>query len=351
MTTQRMAAQGWTIRAVADRAGVSLGTVSNVLNRPERVAEATRVRVQAAIDELGFVRNASAHQLRAGKSLGVGLVVIDVANPFFTELARGAEDAANEAGLVVILCNSDGSVEKEDKYITLLEEQRVAGVLISPVEKVPAGLRRLRERGTATVLLDGPRRRAGHCSVEVDDVYGGQIAAEHLVELGHRRIGLVNGPLTIHPCADRRRGFFAGLESARPKPLVFEILATGMNVSAGEDAAAELAAMRKPPTAVFCINDMLAVGLLRGLLSRGVRVPEDIAIVGYDDVIFAASASVALTSVRQPAYEIGRTGMTLLLDEARGAAHKHQHILFRPELVVRASTTARLATSAPLPVA
>ena len=194
------------IREVAKRAGVSLGTVSNVLNRPEIVSEETRRRVQQAIEEIGFVPNGSARQLRAGRSQHIGLVVLDVANPFFTEVARGVEDAANEAGYVVILCNSDDSLEKESHYLQVLEEQRTQGVLITPVQNDASYLQRLRQRGIAVVLLDRPSRIKDLCSVSVDDVRGGELAAMHLIEQGHQRIAFVHGPLTIRQCADRYRG-------------------------------------------------------------------------------------------------------------------------------------------------
>src|SRR2546422_8228477 len=169
------------IREVARRAGVSLGTVSNVLNRPEIVAETTRQRVQLAIDEIGFVRNGSARQLRAGRSQHIGLVVLDVANPFFTEVARGSEDLANQAGYVVILCNSDDSVEKESHYLHVLEEQRTQGVLITPVQNDASYLQRFRHRVIAVVLLDRPRRINYLCSVAVDDVRGRELAAARLL--------------------------------------------------------------------------------------------------------------------------------------------------------------------------
>src|SRR5262245_19896619 len=142
------------IREVAERAGVSVGTVSNVLNRPDVVAPATRDRVRAAIAELGFVRNESARHLRAGRSRTVGLVVLDVSNPFFTDVARGVEDAASDAGLAVILCNSDESPSKERRYLSLLQEQRVQGVLITPVDAASDRLADLRARGIPVVLLD-----------------------------------------------------------------------------------------------------------------------------------------------------------------------------------------------------
>src|SRR5256885_16841698 len=167
------------IREVARRAGVSLGTVSNVLNRPEIVAEETRERVKLAIEEIGFVRNGSARQLRAGTSQHIGLVVLDVANPFFTEVARGVEDLANQAGYVVILCNSDDSEEKESNYLRVLEEQRTQGVLITPVQSDASYLQRFRQRGIAVVLLDRPSRIKDLCSVSVDDVRG-EIGRAHV---------------------------------------------------------------------------------------------------------------------------------------------------------------------------
>src|ERR1700756_3848500 len=184
------------IREVAAHAGVSVATVSNVLNRPEIVAQQTRDRVNASIRQLGFVRNESARQLRAGRSRTIGLVVLDVANPFFTDLARGVEDEASKAGLVVILCNSDDQERKEKRYLELLEEHRVQGVLITPV--VGAGR--------------SPSR--GQCSVAVDDVLGGDLAVSHLLSAGHQHIAYTSGPRTIRQVADRYEGALRALERA-----------------------------------------------------------------------------------------------------------------------------------------
>src|ERR1700734_1319913 len=185
------------IREVAARAGVSVATVSNVINRPEIVAQKTRDRVQAAITELGFVRNESARQLRAGRSRTMGLVVLDVANPFFTDLARGVEDEANKAGLAVILCNSDDQERKEKRYLELLEEHRVQGVLIPPVLGAGSRLSRLQRRGTPVVLVDSRSPSRGQCSVAVDDVLGGDLAVSHLLSIGHEHIAYVSGPRSI----------------------------------------------------------------------------------------------------------------------------------------------------------
>src|SRR5579872_4802191 len=194
------------IREVAARAGVSLGTVSNVLNRPTVVAEPTRIRVQAAIKELGFIRNESARQLRAGRSRTIGLVVLDVANPFFTDVARGVEDEASKAGLAVILCNSDDQERKEKRYLELLEAHRVQGVLITPVADAGSRLARLQRRGTSVVLVDSRSPSRGHCSVAVDDVLGGDLAVSHLLSAGHEHIAYACGPPAIRQVADRLEG-------------------------------------------------------------------------------------------------------------------------------------------------
>jgi LacI family transcriptional regulator len=174
------------VRDVALRAGVSVGTVSNVLNRPAKVTADTVARVQRAIDELGFIRNDAARQLRAGHSKTVGLVVLDVRNPFFTDVARGAEDKAAEAGLTVILGNSDENTDRESAYLDLFEEQRVHGVLISPFGDITTRLERLRQRGIPAVLVDRSSGDASFSSVSVDDLAGGRLAVEHLVAQGRR---------------------------------------------------------------------------------------------------------------------------------------------------------------------
>src|SRR6266700_3889475 len=329
------------IREVAKRAGVSLGTVSNVLNRPEIVALETRQRVQQAIEEIGFVRNGSARQLRAGTSQHIGLVVLDVTNPFFTEVARGVEDLANQAGYVVILCNSDDSVEKEKHYLHVLEEQRTQGVLITPVQSDASYLQQFRQRGIAVVLLDRTSRSKDLCSVAVDDVLGGELAASHLLEKGHRRIGFVHGSLSIRQIADRRRGVIQAVKTAGldPDRAIIDITTHAQSAKEGEECMEKLLNASIRPTAVFCANDLLALGLMRGLIKRGLAIPGDMALVGYDDVEFASVLATPLTSIRQPKYELGRAAAELLIDEAHHpTSHQHQHIVYQPELVVRESS-------------
>lgn len=334
---------------VAARAGVSLGTVSNVLNRPERVAAKTRDKVLRAIEELGFVRNEAARQLRAGQSRTVGLVVLDVGNPFFTDLAAGVERTAAAAGLSVVLCNSNDDSGRERHYLSMLQEQRSFGVLITPVGDENAAIEEIRRRGIPVVLVD---RAAGsqQCSVSVNDFVGGQLAVAHLVEQGHRRIGFVGGPLGIVQVRERLAGARAAIATAGLRPDALVVIETArLDVASGRGSGPELAALskRRRPTAVFCANDLLALGLLQDAVRRQLRVPDDLAILGYDDIEFAAAAAVPLSSIRQPRAQLGQAAMEMLLDEATNPDdHQHRQVVFEPDLVVRESTIGRAAPTA-----
>lgn len=337
-----MAGSGVSIRDVANRARVSVGTVSNVLNRPDIVAASTRSRVLAAIDALGFVPNDAARQLRRGRGRTLGLVVLDVANPFFTDVAKGVEEATGAAGMAVIFCNSDGDPARESAYLDLLEEQRVQGVLITPVDDANERLLRLRDRGILVVLLDRRSPRPDVCSVSVDDRLGGELAVRHLIEMGHRRIAFVGGPGRLEQVRDRWEGALQALRDAGSSEEHLRRFDTpDLTVAAGRDAAARILGRPRGTraTAVFCANDLLALGALQELTRQQVRVPEDIALVGYDDIDFAAAAAVPLSSVRQPRQRLGRTAATLLLEEANDREnHRHQQVVFEPELVVRESS-------------
>lgn len=328
---------------VAQRAGVSVGTVSNVLNRPDRVSTDMRERVLAAIDELGFVRNEAARQLRAGRSRTIGLLVLDLGNPFFTDIAAGVETAAAAADLAVVLCDSGDDAVREDRYLAMLHEQRCFGILMTPVTGGNARIAEVRRHGTPVVFVDrGSSRR--WCSTSVDDRVGGRLAADHLLQLGHRWMAFVGGPLATRQVADRLAGAREAWALAGRTPASLTILETAnLNVAAGREAGARLMALprRSRPTAVFCANDLLAFGVLQHLTQQHLSVPEDLAIVGYDDIDFASAAAVPLTSVAQPRAQLGSTAAELLIDEVSGGeGHRHRQLVFEPELVVRASTQA-----------
>lgn len=330
------------VRDVAREAGVSVGTVSNVLNRPEIVSPATVERVLAVIERLGFVRNDAARQLRAGRSHTVGLIVLDTRNPFFTDLAHGAQNQALGEGYTVLLGGSDESTERESALLDLFEEQRVAGVLISPVRTDLSRLWRLRESGTPVVLVDRGSSDRSFSSVSVDDVEGGRVATQHLVDIGRRRIAFIGGPLDIEQVAHRLEGAQAVV--AQCADTVLTVHPTeALTVLEGRRVAEHLAALPEGqrPDAIFAANDLLAMGVIQALvMTSSLRVPEDVALVGYDDIDFASAAVVPITSVRQPSVEIGKTALHLLLREAAGAEQREQ-IVFQPELIARDSTLGR----------
>jgi LacI family transcriptional regulator len=314
--------------------------VSNVLNNPGVVASTTRRRVLEAIEKTGFVRSTAAHQLRVGKSRTVGVVLLDISNPFFAEMVRGAEGVLRDKGYVLMVCSTDESVDRERRYLRVLEEHRVDGLLITPVERDLREVAGLAARGVPTVLLDRDSGEQELCSATVDDVRGGELAAAHLFDLGHDNVAFVNGPSSIRQCADRREGAQRAQRRARRRrpTTLREITVNALTVDQGEKAVEALLSLTPRPSAVMCANDLIALGMLKRLTEAGVAVPRDMAIVGYDDVSFASMLSPPLSSVRQPKYELGAIAAELLLEEALGTNHKHRSVRFEPELVVRASS-------------
>ena len=329
------------VRDVAKMAGVSVGTVSNVLNHPEKVSPGVVTRVQGVIDQLGFIRNDAARQLRAGHSKTIGLVVLDVRNPFFTDVARGAEDQAASAGLTVILGNSDENSEREAAYLDLFEEQRVHGVLISPFGDITTRLERLRQRGIQAVLVDRSSGDASFSSVSVDDLAGGRLAVEHLIAQGRRHIAFIGGPMQIRQVQDRLAGAETAV-AAHPGVALETVVIDALSVLAGRAAGIEIAG-REPserPDAIFAANDLVAMGVLQALMMQGadIRVPRDISLIGYDDIDFASAAVVPLSSIRQPSMLIGHTAVEILIEQAADPTTPPRQVVFEPELVVRESS-------------
>lgn len=329
------------LRDVASLAGVSVGSVSNVLNRPESVSKGLAERVHSAIDSLGYIRNDAARQLRAGRSRCIGLVVLDIGNPFFSDLARGAERRAAEEGLTILLGDTEEDSERERLYVDLFAEQRVFGLLVSPLGGAMRRLRDLGKQGLSTVLVDWQTDDDQFSSVAVDNVAGGYLAVNHLIESGRRRIAFVGGPHSIRQVSDR----FAGARNAvaQHPGVTLEVIDTAsLTVLQGRNAGERISQRKASarPDAIFAANDLLALGVLQAFsLSGRVSVPDDVALIGYDDIDFASAAMVSLSSVRQPSAEIGRTAVELLLRQvALGAGFEPERIVFQPELVVRDST-------------
>ena len=332
------------VRDVARLAGVSVGTVSNVLNARGTVDPEMAERVHGAIERLGYVRNDAARQLRAGRSRAIAFISLNAANPFFSDLARGAEEQAAAAGFSVIHANIDEKAQREARYIDLFEEQRVHGVLISPFGDVADRLRQMRKRGIPTVLVDRASSDSSFSSVSVDDVAGGEAAVSHLIDRGRRRIVYIGGPIGIRQVGDRLAGARRAVAAAEDAGLdvtldVVEV--DGLSLPEGWRAGQVVTErqQREWPDAVFAANDLLAIGFLQAVVRKDPRaVPGRIAIVGYDDIDFAAASAVPLSSVRQPAEQIGAAAVRILLEEADNPDTTPQHVVFQPDLVVRDST-------------
>ena len=336
------------IRDVAQRAEVSIGTVSKYMNVPHRVAPETQKRIKKAIDDLGYLRNEAARQLRAGESRVIALVAMELNNPFFGEFADSMERRAADSGLYLHIASSSGDPEREARYIEMFAQQRVYGIALS------SGLTRQREldllvqRAIPTVLVDAYTPSKQFSSTSVDDFLGAQWAVEHLIEQGSRSIAFVGGDIHVHQIGERARGSSVAV-GAHPG-VRLEVISTSersvmAGIAAGEQVLARPASER--PDGIFAANDSLAMGLMQAFAADGsVRVPQDIAIVGYDDINFAASAAVPLSSVRRPREVFGRSAVDLLRDQAESPGETTvRNIIIQPELIVRASSLRKATRS------
>ena len=324
---------------VARHAGVSTGTVSNVLNRPGRVGADLRARVEQSIEELGFLGSRVASQLKNGRSSLIGVVLPDVGNPFWADLLRGVEQVLDRYDLTLVVASTRLDPAREGRLLEALGRHRVDGLILAPSRRSFQLAEVFLDRPFGVVTLDGRISGSRWSSVALDDVKGGELAAGHLLERGYRRLVLVNCSDSASWPADRRAGVRKAIaeHGLLEADCLTEVLPAGEGtVADGLAAAEEVAhAVRGEPTGVICGNDLLALGLLRGLHDRGLRVPEDLALVGYDDVDFAAALSPGLTSVRQPSFDMGAAAARLLMHNPSG---EESQVTFEPELIAREST-------------
>jgi LacI family transcriptional regulator len=331
-------AGGATIRDVAQLAQVSLGSISNYLTDKKPVSPKARARIESAIAELGFIPNDAARIMRGGRSHAIGFVIPDAGNPFLTEVARGIEDVAIRSGYVVVSCNTDGDRGREDHYAQALSEMRVVGAVVMAMSTSENHLRKLEASGAVVVIAGSGHHDSGFPTVEVDNIHGGYVAMKHLLERGHRNVVFFGGPGAEPQIDDRYAGCVRAIVEAGLDPDNLTRLDANGNSTAARVAAAESVADLMPGvTAAVCANDLLALALEATLIRRGVSIPEQFAIVGYDDIDTAELAPIPLTTVRQPQYDLGRVAAQLVLDLAAGneAAEIES---FVPELVIRATT-------------
>lgn len=334
-----------TIRDVARAAGVSPMTVSRVINDSPRVKPDTRQRVEEAIAALGYVPNHVARGLTRQKSGTLALVVPDFTDPFFSLILRGAEGVARRAGYKVILCNTDGDVEREDVYLEDMVAHRVEGLLIAPVgDRSRVNLRRLGQHRVPFVLIDRAIPGLENDLVQGDSVDGARQLVAHLIGLGHRRIAHVTESQDVSTARDRLRGYRDALDLAGipfEKALVVEGAAA--TVEDSFEATRGLLTREPLPSALFAVNNLAAVGAIRAIRQHGLEVPEDIAVVCFDDIELAAMLDPFLTVMAQPAETFGTIAAQLLLDRIAGrATERRRRVVLPADLIIRKSSGALL---------
>jgi LacI family transcriptional regulator len=330
------------IRDVAQAAGVSIGTVSNVLNDLPTVSEDNRSRVLAAIVQIGYVRNAPARLRKSGPSRTLGVILQSADNPYYLEVASGFEQRAAAENYVVFTCNAEGSTDREDSYLTVLEENRVGGVLLVSTgvsRRMAKRLRQVQHRGTPVGVVAPHVEDANFDIANSNDVLGGRLAVEHLLQLGHQRIAYVTGPLNIDAYAQRLEGARGALRNAGLDESTLLVVEHEIGqIDTGVVAGGTLMRMTEPPTAVFCANDLLALGVLQAATTAGKLVPGDLAIIGFDNIAFAAGAAVPLSSVGQQSKRIGAFAAAAMIAKVQDGVTSSKEHSFDPVLVARQST-------------
>lgn len=337
---RRREGQAVTVRQVARRAGVSTATVSRALSGSGPVSPGAAERVRSASRALGYEPNRIARSLRVRRTRLAGVLIPDIQNPFFTAVVRGVEDVLQAEGWTLLLGNSDDHADRESRSLATLRAEGAAGVVLVPGQEGSA-YRSLLGRGLVLVAIDRSPEGLDVDRVTVANVEGARRAVAHLLALGHRRVGLVGGPRGLSTSADRRRGYDAALAAAGVRRLA-SLVEEGDFRPRGGRAAAERLLSREPrPTALFVTNDLMTLGAYEALRARGLRVPQDVAVVGFDDAPWAPWLDPPLTTVAQPAYELGRTAAELLLARLEEPARPPRSVVLDAPLVVRESCGAR----------
>jgi LacI family transcriptional regulator len=327
-----------TIKDVAREAGVSVGTASQAVRESPAVRAATRRRVQAVAKRLRYQPSAVARGLVTRRTHTVGLLISDIANPFFIRAVRAIEDGAQANGYNVILCNTDEDPAKETQYLRVLIEKRVDGIILATTAGSLQAVRDVRWRRIPLVLFDRELPGMAADTVKVDGVSGGRLATEHLFHLGHRRIAIIHGPVVRSTGAERLQGYLNALAAAGLRPDPALIREGNFKQDSGRALAHALLRVTPPPTALFCTNNLMTVGALQTLQEQGVRIPADLSLIGYDDMEWWTLTDPPLTTVGQPVSELGREAMRLLLAQiAAPGRRRRQRVVLKPELLVRES--------------
>jgi LacI family transcriptional regulator len=335
-----------TIADVARAAGVSTATVSRVLNGNAEVNEALANRVRTAVSELAYRPSRIARSLRTRRTAIWAMIISDIRNPFFTDMVRGVEDVAYANGYSLVLCNAEEDPVKEADYLQLALAEHMAGVILTPTSAAKTDVTPLLERGVALVTVDRKLVGGQVDRVLIDNSGGAEMAVAHLVERGYRRIACISGRTEVSTGAERLDGYKAGLRAAGIR-ISRKLIGFGDFREAGGQAAMdELLALPERPDAVFVANNLMTLGALESIAEAGLTVPDDLAVVGFDDVAWAALLRPSLTTIAQPTYEVGAETARMLLQRIGGYAGPARELMLTPALRERASSAAVLRPAA-----
>ena len=330
-----------TIKDVALRAGVSVTTVSHVVNDTRHVSAKGRERVEEAIRELGYVPNAMARSLKSNTTSTLGMLIPNSSNPYFAEIVRIVEDRCFGAGYTLVLCNTDDEPHRQSVYLQVLAERRIDGlIVVSTGESGDNDLaKQLNGLRVPTVLVDREIADPACDLVETAHMQGGLLAVRHLLSLGHKRIACIGGPVGVMPSEQRIEGWRMALAEGGVTPNADTLLwRGGFTSQGGYEAMHAILRTEQAPSAVFVCNDLMAIGALRAAHESGVHVPDDLSIVGFDDIELSAYTSPPLTTVAQPKERIGALAVDMLLERVGGKRRDARKVVLQPELRVRAST-------------
>lgn len=328
-----------TIYDVAKKANVSISTVSKVLNQTGKIKQETQERVFRAVEELHFQPSVVASALTGKRTFSIGMLVPDLANPFFAEIVKRVEDVGHELGYNLMICSTDNDQQKEQDYISLLRKKSVDGIILATGMRNHALVDELSQSAIPIAIL---ARDIPHLEVDtvlVDDYMGGYLAASHLIELGHRRIAVISEDLTITSSSQRRRGFLKAMEDHELLTEPEWYLISDFSIDDGRKIAGELLRGSDRPSAIFAFNDLLAIGVIQVAKERNIRIPDELSIVGFDNTTFSHMIDPPLTTVAQPIQEMGRHVIELLNEKITSGQSPKSRILLLPELIVRQTTS------------
>jgi LacI family transcriptional regulator len=333
-----------TIHDVARKAGVAPITVSRVINNSGYVSEGLRQKVNDAIEELGYVPNVLARSLKSKRTNTIALVFTDITNPYFNILARGVEDAASELGYTVIFCNTDESQEQEDKYIQLLLQKQVDGVLLVPADVSSKSIERIRKQNTAVVIIDRRIEDAQADIVRGDSEGGAYQLTKYLIDLGHEQISLLSGPRKVSTSVDRVNGYQRAMSDHGLQANI-DYYYGEYTQKSGHAITKQLFNQNGPPTAIFGGNNLVSIGALAALRQMKIKVPDEVAVVSFDDIPENLSVNPFMTVIAQPPYEIGQEATKILISRIKSGEadlEKYQEVVFPVELIVRESSGSRI---------